>query len=586
MDNFNVTKEEKAMKIKRMIAGLLCGVMCLSVTTACSSNKESSKATQDSASEPAKPKEPKMHKLNIRAPKETVEITATFLNTASGKTADIKMQKSEEGNNAVFSCEADVNLYNMVHLTFGKITTMDVAFNSFISGWNMQNEELLPYVYGDNPSYDPKFETKVFKFEGRDKNVYIWTPEDYDKDSDEKYSVIYMFDGQSILATGKERGMDNDVMCWNVSESVAGMMAVTEHKAIIVGIDNGSPYRNDELIPNLGSLNPEGAVNNVKEEDFTLKHGNDFADFICDTVMPYINETYNVYTDAEHTSLAGSSLGGLETFYTVLAHPDKFGAGGVLSPTLGLYADKEWTDFLSDKLDMDDAPLLYIYAGGYSADNGDAAEMMNNKLVESGYPKDKLVFSKYEQGEHFIQYWRNIYPEFLEAAFSKDVSALEFGVPVHYEDKSDPYAEYYKEMEIDIENEEPGYVYYDNSETKWDKVYVYWWGGMPVNSITKEPLYFAEWPGFEMERIEGTDVYRIEAPLGITGGIIFDSGVTDKQVSEGKDAYQTTDLPYSSAMIGKIYKIDMSVEPKADPGAMKTKRRYSAGNWSDYSQDQ
>ena len=88
-----------------------------------------------------------------------------------------------------------------------------------------------------------------------------------------------------------------------------------------------------------------------------------------------------------------------------------------------------------------------------------------------------------------------------------------------------------------------------------------------------------------MEQIEGTDVYRIIAPFGVTGGIIFNSGVTDKEVTEGKDAYQTTDLPYSFDLKGKIYKIDMSSEPKADPGAMKSKRRYSEGSWSDYSEE-
>lgn len=578
------------MKIKKITAGLLSGALCLSFLAACSDNSkttestESSKATPDSAAETSKPKEEKLHTLTIRAPKDIGEITAVFLNTANGKTAEVKMKKSSESErNIIFTCEADVNLYNMVHLTYGKITSMDVAFNSFVSGWDLKSDELLPYTVGTEPSYDPKFETKVFKFDGRDKNVYIWTPADYDKNSDEKYSVIYMFDGQSVLATGKERGMDNDVMCWNVSESVEGMMAATGNKAVIVAIDNGSPYRSDELIPDLGSLNMEREIASVKEEDVTLKRGNAFADFICDAIMPYVNKNYNVYTDAQHTSLAGSSLGGLETFYTVLAHPDKFSAGGVLSATFGMYAEKEWTEFLKDKYDMENAPFLYLYAGGYAVDNGDVTETMYNKLIESGYPKDKLVFSKYEPGEHFIQYWRNIYPEFLEAAFSKDVSALEFGVPIHYEDKSDPYEEYIEEMELDKDNDKPGYVYYDNSETKWEKVYVYWWGGMAVNSMTKETMYFADWPGFEMEQIEGTDVYRIPAPFGVQG-IIFDSGVTDKQVSEGKDAYQTTDLLYSNALIGKIYKIDTSVEPKADPGAMKTKRRYSAGNWSDYSQ--
>lgn len=573
------------MKTKKIIAGLLCAGLCLSATTACSTTG-SSQATQDSAADTAKTKAEELHKLTIRAPKKITEMTATFLNTSNGKTADVKMEiSSTEENNNIFSCEADVNLYNMVNLTYGDTTSMNVAFNSFVSGWNLDNDELLPYAVGTEPKYDPKFETKAFEFDGREKNVYIWTPDDYDKNAGEKYSVIYMFDGQSVLTTGKDKGMDNDVMCWNVSESVSGMMAATDNKAIIVCIDNGSPFRSDELVPDLGSINMEEGSPNVKEEDISRKRGSAFADFICDTIMPYVNNNYNVYTDAQHTSLAGSSLGGLETFYTVLAQPDKFGAGGVLSATFGMYAEKEWKNFLKDKYNMDNAPYLYIYAGGYAMDNGDATEKVYNDLIENGYAKDKVVFSKYEPGEHFIQYWRNIYPEFLEAAFTHNVSALEPGVPVHYDDNTDPYLEYIEEMELDKDNDKPGYVYYDNSETKWDKVYAYWWGGMGINSITKEPYYFTDWPGFEMEQIEGTDIYRITAPFAVQG-IIFDSGVTDKEVAEGKDAYQTTDLPYSNAMIGKVYKIDMSVEPKADPGSMKTKRRYSAGNWSEYSQDE
>lgn len=84
-------------------------------------------------------------------------------------------------------------------------------------------------------------------------------------------------------------------------------------------------------------------------------------------------------------------------------------------------------------------------------------------------------------------------------------------------------------------------------------------------------------------RIEGSDIYRVVAPFGVTG-IIFDSGVTDRAVAEGKTAYQTTDLKYSADLMGKVYKIDLSVEPSTDPGKMKTKHRYSAGNWSDYQQ--
>ena len=567
--------------MKKLLA-LSLGAVMMTAIAGCAAKPPEASATPDSAAAPAPVKAEKLHPLTVRAPKEISEITATFLNTATGKTADVKMEKSgEDDSSTIFRCEADVNRFNMVHLTYDKTTSMDVAFNSMVSGWNLKNKELLPYVVGTKPQYAPAYDTKVFQFDGRDKNVYIWTPEGYDKNADEKYAVIYMFDGQSVLTTGVDKGMDNDVVCWNVSESVSGMMAATDNKAIIVAIDNGSPYRSDELIPDLGHLDLEKGPENIKEEDVSLKRGNAFADFICDTIMPYINETYTVYTDAQHTFLAGSSLGGLETFYTVLAHPDKFSCGGVMSPTLGMYTDKEWTSFLSDKLQQDNAPFLYFYAGGYMTDNGDVTVSMYNRLLESGYPKDKLIFNKYETGEHSMEYWRNIYPEFLEAAFTQTVAALDFGVPLEYADKTDPYAAYLEEMELDAADVKPGYVYYDNSETKWDKVYAYWWNGIAINSMTKEPYYFAEWPGFQMEQIEGTDIYRITAPFAVQG-IIFDSGVTDKEVAAGKDAYQTTDLPYSDTLIGKVYKIDMSVAPKADPGAMKSKRRYSAGNWSEY----
>ena len=154
---------------------------------------------------------------------------------------------------------------------------------------------------------------------------------------------------------------------------------------------------------------------------------------------------------------------------------------------------------------------------------------------------------------------------------------------MQYEDTTDPLEKYLEELDLDPNDITPGYVYYDNSETKWDKVYAYWWGGLAFNSFTRDPYYFTEWPGFEMERLGSSDIYRVIAPWGNTG-IIFDSGVTDKEVAQGKTAFQTTDIPYTNDLIGKLYKIDMSVDPTPDPGKMKTKSRYSAGAWSDYSE--
>lgn len=121
------------MKKKSIIAGLLCGAFCVSVMTACANNGGNTESSQNSETKPAQTKVEQLHKLYIRAPKDLDGITATFMNTGNGNTADIEMEKSgEDDKNAVFCCEADVNLYNMVHLSYGQ--TVSIA-KFFLSYW-------------------------------------------------------------------------------------------------------------------------------------------------------------------------------------------------------------------------------------------------------------------------------------------------------------------------------------------------------------------------------------------------------------------------------------------------------------------
>ena len=576
------------MKIGRFITGILAAALCLSFTAGCgngtSKAKEESKNSTNAEETGNEEKESNgMHTVFIRDDGKNSKMTATFLNTANGKTEDVEMTRSEESEDHVtFTCSGDPELYNMVHITYGdNIVSSDLAFNRFTAGWYLNNDTLLPYAEGMDLKYDPEFDTHKFSFDGIEKSVYVWTPRDYDKNSDEKYPTIYMFDGQTVLATGRERGMDSDTESWNVSESVTAMMSVTNNKAVIVGISNIEGNRDNELVPDIGKIR---SLPNGEDMLKTQKHGNTFADYICDTIMPFIQKNYNVYTDAEHTSLAGSSLGGLESFYAVLAHPDKFGTAGVMSASFQLYDDNTWAEFLKDKVNMENSPFLYFYAGAYAGDNGNVNEPVYNMLIEKGYPKDKLVFDKYESGRHEPMYWRNIYPEFLQAMFEHKVGALECGVPIKYEDRtgfsSIPSV-------ISIAPDDPGlsvkenFIYFDNSRTKWDKVFAYWWDAIPTNKISGG-LYGDEWPGIEMERIEGTDIYRLVMPMG-PSKIVFSSGVKDEDVQKGTIAYQTENMDYDDQEnAGQIFRIDTSIEPRAGGAYEKTKFKYSSGSWEDF----
>lgn len=592
----------------RSIIGVLAAAACLSMMTACGSNapskqseasvqskqseisaesKQSEVSTQSGQSEasteskpaensgqseastPEKDKTTSIHTLYVRDNGKSKEMTATFTNTGTGKTEDVVMKQISEGDDYVtYSCEADTAAYNMVHVTYDGDVSKDVAFNKYVNGWYLWNGEFLPYIEGQEPVYDPTYETKVFQFNGYDKEVYIWTPKDYDAQSAEKYSTIYTMDGQSVLTINMEKTRK----CWNVSEHVQSMMSVTDDKAIIVAINTGTMTRDEELIPDLG-------VPVTDTSDFT-PHGNEFADFICDTIMPYIQENYNVYTDPLHNAVVGSSLGGLESFYASMEHPDKFGTAGVFSPSFWTYDEETWLKYLGSKDFTKTVPFLYVYAGSYSQDGGIYAEAMYNALLGKNYPKDKIVFSKYEPGEHEVPYWRNIFPEFLEAVFTQKVSALECGIPVRYINTTN---EMEQSSGDSSRKSDSNYVYYDNSETKWEKVFAYWWSTATriTNKITGED-YYMDWPGTQMEQIEGTDIYRVALPVGATA-IIFDSGVTDDEVAAGVTAYQTKDLLFNAnANAGQIYKIDVSHPAKKGTGFEKTKYKYSEGNWLDY----
>ena len=578
------------MKTKKLLTSILSAVLCIGLLSACGSDSKSGQTSenpdtsqtdtgsttpddstsQDEQSSTDQRKTVKNHTLYIRDYDLNKKMTACFYNNISGKTKDVEMKKiSETDEYITYSCEGDVNTYNMVHVLADEFPSLDVAFNEFVSGWFMKREMLMPYVYDNELDLDPQYETKVFQFEGYDKNVYIWTPKDYDAKSKDKYSTIYLYDGQWVI-TPKIANMP---ICWNVCQHIESMTAETGNKAIVVAVETTDETRGDELIPDIGKF--------TEELSTTKQLGSKFADFLCDTIIPYIEQNYNVYTDAQHRAIAGSSLGGLESFFTAVEHPDKFGTSGTFSSSFWAFSEEDWKKFLDPKIKSGNLPFIYFYSGKYTGDNGDAAISMYNSLLNMGYPKEKLVFSNYSQGQHLAVYWQDIFPEFLEAMFTQNVTALESGVPAKEPESASDGSEDTQTLKSDNYKD---YIYYDNSETKWEKVYAYWWNestGISRNILTKT-LYDYNWPGVEMERIGDTDIYRTIAPIRVSG-VIFDTGVTDDLVAQGTTAYQTENITYDENVNpGQIYKIDLSKKPNQGRGIEKTKYRYPAGTWTDY----
>ena len=313
----------------------------------------------------------KLHTLYFKDSSKSEKVVAAFLNSASGESEEVEMTRcGEDEDSYTFSCEGDVKKYNVASFDCDGKQTRKVAFNPCVSGWYKSKNGFIPYTEGKETNYLPHFDQVTLDCNGYDKKIFFWTPDDYAPHSDEKYAT-------------------NDIK------------------------------RDDELIPNIGEYETVGDVGASK------RVGGDFARFMAETLVPYVQQHYNVYTDALHTSVTGASLGGLETFYITLEYPELFGTAGVQSPSFWLYKDEVWRDYLSKKDFTNHTPFLYLYTGPEGGDTDPDVTQMYNRLIEMGYPSDRTVLHFNENGGHHPNFWCSYFSEYLSAMVYQSVEPLQ-----------------------------------------------------------------------------------------------------------------------------------------------------------------
>lgn len=222
------------------------------------------------------------------------------------------------------------------------------------------------------------------------KTIRIYLPESY-ASSTSCYPVLYMHDAQNLF--NKETSYVGE---WEVDEYLDSLAT---KEVIVVGIDHGNAKRIDELTP-------------FKNEKYGGGNGNAYLQFITQTLKPYIDKKYRTYSEREHTSIIGSSLGGLISFYAALEYPDTFGKIGVFSPSFW-YSDKIYEKAKEVTINKD--TKFYFLAGTEEDENLiSEIEKMLEILREKGV-EDKNIAVKYiEGGKHNEALWSKNFPEAFE----------------------------------------------------------------------------------------------------------------------------------------------------------------------------
>ena len=152
------------------------------------------------------------------------------------------------------------------------------------------------------------------------RNVLVYTPPGYGEDTERRYPVLYMHDGQNLVRPEDAFGG----IAWAVDETAQNLIQAGEvEPLIIVGIYN-TPHRVDEYT-------------HVKAERGRMRgHGgkaDQYGRMIIEELKPFIDREYRTKPEREFTGLGGSSLGGLVSLYLGLKRPDVFSRLAVMSPS-------------------------------------------------------------------------------------------------------------------------------------------------------------------------------------------------------------------------------------------------------------
>lgn len=219
------------------------------------------------------------------------------------------------------------------------------------------------------------------------KNIWVYLPKDYSQ-SNKNYPVIYMHDAQNLFDAETSY-----VGEWQVDEYLD---SISGKQAIIIGIEHGNEKRVDELTP-------------YPNEKYGGGHGDTYLSFIINTLKPHIDATYRTLNDVKHTTIFGSSLGGLLSFYAVIKYPDTFGNAGVFSPSFW-YSNRIF-DFISKTEVSPDSKFYFLSGSEESEEMVPDQEKMVKLLLSKGVPKAHIKNIIIEGGKHNETLWLQNFPE-------------------------------------------------------------------------------------------------------------------------------------------------------------------------------
>ena len=229
------------------------------------------------------------------------------------------------------------------------------------------------------------------------RRLYVYLPRGY-KNSEERYPVLYMFDGHNVFfdshATyGKSWGMKEYL---EKSRRRLILVAVECNPEGLRRLNEYSPW--DFKAAGLGSMEGLGRAT---------------MDWFTKELKPMIDGEYRTLPDRAHTMIAGSSMGGLMALYAAAEYNHVFSRAAALSPCF--WVSPQNMNEMIEKTEFARPTLVYMDYGDAEDDNvtPDLKAMFNTakRLAARGVS----VAARIVPGaKHSEAYWEQRIPVFMD----------------------------------------------------------------------------------------------------------------------------------------------------------------------------
>ena len=313
------------------------------------------------------------------------------------------MEKDSEGVWTVITKPQDPG-FHYYSLVIDGFRFADPASESFYGTGRMASAIDIPeegvdfYNIKDVPHGEIRSKVYFSKTTGTWRNINIYTPPGYDKNTEKDYPILYIQHGGGEDERGwAVQGKTNFILDNLIAEGKANPMIVA--------------------IPNGNATKPGVNARGYNDEAMAV-----FKEELFENIIPFVEKNYRVKTDASNRALSGLSMGGGQSFFTGLRNTDMFDYVGVFSTGLfgGIGRDNNSFDaelvipgILTNPEEFNDNLKVFYISVGEQDNRIEATK----KLVENFKTKGLNVEFNSFPGDHEWQVWRKSLHDFAQKLF-------------------------------------------------------------------------------------------------------------------------------------------------------------------------